>query len=77
MVRTQVYLTEEERAALNQFSVRSGMRQSDILRQALNAYISKSEHRQRQKTLERVAGLWKKRKDLPDFSAMRESWDRG
>ncbi|MCX7046858.1 MAG: CopG family transcriptional regulator [Candidatus Sumerlaeota bacterium] len=77
MIRTQVYLTEQERAALIQFSARSGMKQCDIIRQALQVFFSKSERSRRQKTIERVAGLWKKRKDLPDFSAIRASWDRG
>jgi len=30
----------------------------------------------REAVLRKAAGMWKKRRDLPDFAALREKWDR-
>jgi hypothetical protein len=35
------------------------------------------DEKDRRKALMAAAGIWKDRKDLPDFSAMRREWDRG
>lgn len=68
MVRTQIYLTEEERAGLNNMSEATGKKQSELIREAES---------RRDAVLQEVAGLWQDRDDLPDFGAVRRSWDRG
>ncbi len=77
MVRTQIYLTEEERRALKTISRESGKKQSELIREAVDSLIAKFSAHQRQITLERVSGMWKDRKDLPDFIDLRSEWDRG
>jgi hypothetical protein len=77
MIRTQIYLTEEERSALNTLSIQMGKKQSELIREAVDNLISKYSQSRRQKILDRVAGIWKDRDDLPDFEKLRKDWDRG
>ena len=42
MQRTQIYLTEEEQAAICQISIRSGTSQSALLRNAIDQYIAQN-----------------------------------
>lgn len=77
MVRTQIYLTEEERIGLNSVSEATGKKQSELIREAVDRFLDLAEGSQRDAVLHEVAGLWRDRKDLPDFGAMRRSWDRG
>ena len=76
MIRTQIYLTEQERDALRVLSAESGKKQSELIREAIDNLIAKSGETYRQAVLDRVAGIWKDRKDLPDFSELRSKWDR-
>jgi len=77
MVRTQIYLAEKERAALSRLAARSGKKQSELIRQAVDEFVARFEEEHRQAVLSRAAGLWKRRKDLPDFAKLRREWDRG
>lgn len=76
MVRTQIYLTDKERAALRKLSVETKKNQSELIREAVDGLIARLTHRQRDQVLDRVAGLWKHRTDLPDFTELRKSMDR-
>lgn len=76
MVRTQIYLTEEERTALSALSVQFGKKQSELIREAVDNLIATHSKSTRQKILDRVAGMWKNRDDLPDFEQLRKDWDR-
>ena len=77
MVRTQIYLTEEERDGLNAIAKSTGKKQSELIREALDRFLDLSKETRREAILKDAAGLWKDRSDLPDFSAARRSWDRG
>lgn len=77
MVRTQVYLTEKEKTGLDKVSRASGKRQSELIREAVDKFLVVVEGSQRDAVLDEVAGLWKDRTDLPDFAAVRRSWDKG
>lgn len=77
MVRTQIYLTEEERAGLVNVSKATGKKQSELIREAVDRFLDLAEGSQRDAVLQEVAGLWRDREDLPDFGAVRRSWDRG
>ena len=76
MIRTQIYLTEQERAGLRALAEASGKTQSALIREAVDQLISRSDQVRRQAAMDRVAGMWKDRRDLPDFRAARRSWDR-
>jgi hypothetical protein len=75
MVRTQVYLTDEERDGLAVLSRVTGKRQSRLIREALDDLIGRSGRKRRDAVLDRAAGIWKGRRDLPDFRAIRREWD--
>lgn len=77
MVRTQIYLTEEERAGLQSVSKATGRKQSDLIREAVDRFLDLAEGSQRHSILREAAGLWQDREDVPDVAAMRRSWDRG
>ena len=65
MIRTQIYLTEQERDGLRALAVESGKKQSELIREAIDSLIGKSGTKQRKAVISRVAGMWKDRKDLP------------
>ena len=77
MVRTQIYLTEEERDALNALAEATGKKQSELIREAVDRLIDLAVGTSRDDILESAAGMWRDRNDLPDSSSTRRSWDRG
>lgn len=76
MVRTQIYLTEEERDGLSVLAEASGKKQSKLIREAIDQFIGQFSQSHRAAVLKQAAGLWQGRKDLPDFEGMRKNWDR-
>jgi hypothetical protein len=76
MVRTQIYLTDEEQKGIRALSRLTSKSQSELIRQAIDAMVSVSQPRARAEQLRRFAGMWRGRKDLPDFRALRKEWDR-
>lgn len=77
MVRTQIYLTDRERSALSALAVATGRKQSELIREAVDLLIERNSRKRRQNVLDGVAGMWRGRRDLPPFGAMRKAWDRG
>ena len=77
MVRTQIYLTERQRDDLAVMAKSAGKSQSELIREAIDRLLDDSSRRARREALDSLAGMWKNRTDLPDFAAMRASWDRG
>ena len=76
MVRTQIYLTKEERDALKVLARSSGRKQSELIRDAIDALVHHFSRGRREGVLCDAAGIWKDRADLPDFEDMRTGWDR-
>ncbi len=74
MFRTQIYITENERSQLNLLSITTGKHKSALIRDAIDQYILfKNPPLKRKK--HHAAGLWAKRKDLPDYSEIRNEFD--
>ena len=76
MIRTQIYLTDKQRAELAIIAKNLGKKQSEIIRDAVDRLIDQAGQIQKKTALQKAAGIWKNRKDLPDFRAMRSEWDR-
>ena len=74
MIRTQIYLTEAEQRALRSLASKRKKAQSELIRQAVDEFISRSQRGHRQALRERVFGIWKDRTDVPDVRAMRRVW---
>lgn len=77
MIRTQVYLTESEKQKLTFLIEETGQSQSELIREAIDQFAEQKIKQKKNtiKTLEMAKGLWKDRKDLPDFSKLRKEWD--
>ncbi|HZA38603.1 MAG TPA: ribbon-helix-helix protein, CopG family, partial [Candidatus Baltobacteraceae bacterium] len=71
---TQIYLTEAEQRALRSLASKRKKAQSELIRQAVDEFISRSQRGHRQALRERVFGIWKNRADVPDVRAMRRAW---
>lgn len=76
MVRTQIYLTERQRDELAAIAKSAGKKQSELIREAVDHLIDQSGRSRREAVLRAAAGVWKDRRDLPDFRATRAEWDR-
>jgi len=76
MIRTQIYLTDKQRAELAVIAKNMGKKQSEIIREAIDRLIDQTDQNQKKTALRKAAGIWKDRDDLPDFRAIRSEWDR-
>jgi len=54
----------------------TGKKQSELIRQAIDALLEQSADARLEASIDAIAGMWKDRKDLPDFEALRKEWDR-
>jgi predicted DNA-binding protein len=77
MVRTQVYLTEEQERGLKRLAASTGRKQSELIRAAIDGYLAKAERQDWKKALEAMRGMWADRDDLDELYAdLRMDWDR-
>lgn len=76
MIRTQIYLTDHEKTLLGVLSAATGKAQSELIREAIDDFVAQKSPARRKAILAKAAGMWKDRRDLPDFNALRKQWDR-
>jgi Arc/MetJ-type ribon-helix-helix transcriptional regulator len=76
MVRTQIYMTKSQRDGLKAIAKTAGKKQSELIREAIDRLLDEVSCGRRETVLREAAGIWKDRKDLPDFRATRAEWDR-
>lgn len=75
MVKTQVYIPEEDNADLLKTARMLGIRKSEALRQAVHEYCQKKSRLRYEQTLRKTAGLLK---DSPiDAEALRRDTNQG
>ena len=68
--RTQIYLTAEQRRALDERAAREGRTLAELIREAVDAFLSTGVNRE--EALDSTFGVF------PDFEAPnRDEWDRG
>lgn len=76
MVRTQIYLTEREHASIQKLARESGKGQSQLIRLAIDTFLVKRNISTQLQRFHAACGMWKDRKNLPDFRELRKSFDR-
>jgi hypothetical protein len=76
MIRTQIYLTREEKAGLESVALARGKRQSEIIRTAVDDLLARQSTINKPEILDEIAGIWATRKDIPDIRKMRAGWRR-
>jgi len=76
MIRSQVYLTEEERVELKLLSQTTGRTQSDLIREAVDLFIKQSKKSTRLKRFSNAFGLWMNHDNYPDIRKLRNELDR-
>jgi Arc/MetJ-type ribon-helix-helix transcriptional regulator len=69
MVRTQIYLSEEQKQDLERLAASTGKRKSELIRDAIDGYLvqHKPKHKHWLEALEPLFGMWADRTDLDDF----------
>jgi len=76
MIRSQIYLTENERNSLKNISNETGRSQSDLIREAVDAFIMKISKKNKNKQRQEAFGIWKEKTDIPDLKELRNEFDR-
>ena len=76
MIRTQIYLRQTEKSALEQLSRQTGKSQSALIREAIDNLISRHYPQDRRQLLQQARGMWQDHTDLPDFKRLRQEMDR-
>jgi Ribbon-helix-helix protein, copG family len=71
MQRTQIYLTDEEQAAIRQISIRSGISQSALIRKAIDQFIAQNAGGINNSKRMDVFGLWQDHDNLPSLGVLR------
>lgn len=76
MIRTQVYLTEEEKKGLESIASSKGVSQSDLIRQAIDDLLARTGNINKSEILDEIAGIWANRKRVPNIRRLRTGWRR-
>ena len=71
MQRTQIYLTDDEQAAIRQLSVRTGATQSALIRTAIDQFITQNNQIVSPAKRMAVFGMWQDHEDLPSLETLR------
>lgn len=71
MQRTQIYLTDDEHAAIRQIGLRTGRTQSALIREAIDRFIETNRPTADQDRRMAAFGLWRDREDIPGLRQLR------
>lgn len=69
MQKIQVFLRDDQKVALKALAVRSGKKQSDLIRYSIDKYLedSANEEKNWRQAAKHIAGLWRGRDDLDEL----------
>lgn len=74
MVRTQIYITEEEQKKLRMLAQQSGRKQSALIRTAIDDFLARAAATPARDALRACRGMWKDR-DASEIEAVRAELD--
>ena len=75
MHRTQVYLTEAEHRAIKALARRSGRSFAAVMREAIDAYVSRDQAHDLQDAVEASHGCWRNHETDTDLRTLRKEWE--
>jgi Arc/MetJ-type ribon-helix-helix transcriptional regulator len=76
MVRTQVYLTERQDRGLKALAARTGSKQSELIRRAVDTLLEAEGARNWKAALRQARGLWADRPEVEaELAAVRREFD--
>jgi len=76
MIRTQLYITAQEKKALAQLTLHTGESQSELIRRAIDLLCQLQAKENRAQLLRSAKGIWKNRTNDDDFISIRNEMDR-
>jgi hypothetical protein len=76
VIRTQVYLTEYEKQALLTLASKSGKKQSELIREAIDSFIAKISTEKRDDIFDKLSGMWADRDESFSAESLRKDWER-
>lgn len=79
MIRTQIYLGEEQKRALEQLSLREGVPLAELIRRAVDEFLEKTKQDSFSRALEASFALWRDRTELGESQdyvrRLRREWE--
>lgn len=75
MVRTQIYLSEEVHSRLKSLAKHTSRSRSELIRKAIDEYLSRESPNARLERLRKCRGMWKDR-ERSEFKEIREELNR-
>jgi predicted transcriptional regulator len=76
MVTAQITLTDQESMALRAIAQQLGKTEDELIREAVEQFITQFRQAHRRALLEQARGMWKDRTDLPVVETLRREFDR-
>lgn len=76
MTRTQIYLTSSQNQGLSRLSHILHQGKSELIRCAIDEFLSRREVNSKLKKLRSARGMWMNRKDVLDIRKARADFDR-
>lgn len=76
MKRTQIYISDKMSEDLERLSRNRETSKSEIIREAVTEYIARHSVDERENKLKAGAGMWKRKKVLPNIRNLRKEFER-
>jgi hypothetical protein len=76
MATTTIELTDTQNEALHRLAQRTGKTAQQLLREAVEQFLSQLPTGHRLALLHQARGMWKDRQDLPDLAQLRAEFNR-
>ncbi len=76
MTTAKIVLTDAEGEVLRDLARRTGKTEEQLLREAVDQLLVRSQPEARREVLQRACGIWKDRRDLPTLEQLRPEWER-